>query len=203
MRERALIFGSSGHARVIASLIHVRYKDITFVTLDGSHGSLAESLVFADSDRLRASVDVYLGIGDNQIRRRLFEQLAEARFELPSCIADRVFVAHDAVVEKSALLCPGAVVMSGARVGRNVIVNTNSSVDHDCEVGDHTQIAAGVSLGGATKIETNCFLGMRCATLPGIRIGSNSHVMAGSLVVKDIPADVVAGGYPAVIVRRL
>ena len=201
--RKALIFGRGGHARVIASFIQDRYGEVLFVTLDGSDGSLLESEFWEHVDDHRASTDVFVGIGDNALRRKLFDRLEAARFELPVCIADGVFVARDARVGSGSVLCPGAIIMTGAEIGRNVVVNTNASVDHDCVVGDHSQLAASVTLAGGTKIGTNCFLGIRSATIPRVTIGANSQIMAGSLVVKDVPGDVVAGGFPAIVLKQL
>lgn len=50
---------------------------------------------------------------------------------------------------------------------------------------------------GKIIIEDNCFIGMRSILMPGIRIGSNSVVGAGSVVTKDVPNGSVVAGVPA------
>jgi maltose O-acetyltransferase len=52
-------------------------------------------------------------------------------------------------------------------------------------------------------IGDNAWLGGGVIVLPGVSIGANTVVGAGSVVVNDLPADVVAVGNPARIVRRL
>ncbi len=49
----------------------------------------------------------------------------------------------------------------------------------------------------------NCFIGARVMILPGVTIGSNVIIGAGSVVVKDIPTGVVAAGNPAKVIRRI
>lgn len=50
---------------------------------------------------------------------------------------------------------------------------------------------------GPIVIHDNCFIGMRAMLLPGIEIGPNSIVAAGSVVNKSIPPGEVWGGIPA------
>ncbi len=56
---------------------------------------------------------------------------------------------------------------------------------------------------GTIVIEDNCQIGLGAILLPGVRIGPNSIVGAGSVVSKDIPPDAVAAGNPARVVRPI
>lgn len=50
---------------------------------------------------------------------------------------------------------------------------------------------------GRITIHDNCFIGSGVILLPGIEIGPNSVVAAGSVVNQSVPPDTVAGGVPA------
>jgi len=52
-------------------------------------------------------------------------------------------------------------------------------------------------------IGKNVWIGNRCVILKGTNIGDNSVIAAGSVVTKDIPANVLAGGTPAKVIRNL
>ena len=52
-------------------------------------------------------------------------------------------------------------------------------------------------------IGDNVWIGMNAIILKGVTIGDNAVVAAGSVVSKDVPANVVVAGNPAVIVKRL
>ncbi|WP_363315970.1 DapH/DapD/GlmU-related protein [Chryseobacterium sp.] len=49
----------------------------------------------------------------------------------------------------------------------------------------------------------NVWLGGNVVVLPGVTIGSNSVIGAGSIVTKDIPSNVVAVGNPCKVVKNL
>ena len=53
------------------------------------------------------------------------------------------------------------------------------------------------------RLGDNVWLGDRSTVLKGVTIGDNSIVAASSVVTKDVPANVIVAGNPAVIVREL
>lgn len=52
-------------------------------------------------------------------------------------------------------------------------------------------------------LEDNVWLGMRTIVLKGVTIGTNTIVAAGSVVTRSLPANVIAGGIPARVIRSL
>lgn len=52
-------------------------------------------------------------------------------------------------------------------------------------------------------IEDNVWLGVNVTVMKGVTIGQNSVIGAGSVVTKNIPANVVAAGNPCVVVKQL
>ena len=107
--------------------------------------------------------------------------------------------------------------------GKNVYANFNLTCIDDTHiyVGDYTMIAPNVILATATHpvlpelreqgyqynmpihIGKNCWLGAGVIVLPGVTIGDNTVVGAGSVVTKDLPANVVAVGCPCRVLREI
>ena len=53
-----------------------------------------------------------------------------------------------------------------------------------------------------TYIGENCFIGAHSLIMPGVKIGNNSIVAAGSIVTKDVPPFTIVAGNPAKIIRE-
>lgn len=170
-----------------------------FVTIDPANEDFALAKLVAE----HADADFYVGIGNNIGRRRVAEKLLALGGSLPACIAPNAFIARDAEIAEAAVICLGSQIGSRARIGFACIVNTLSSVDHDCILGDVTQVTAGVTFGGAVVVGTNGFFGIKSAVIPDRTIGDDVVVMAGSLVTRNVPSRMMVGGSPAQIVRRL
>jgi len=185
MRE-VIIFGAGGHARVIASLLG---KPARFIEAE----SESEILALPDLSRF----EVYVGIGDNKARERLFLAAKERGAALPPLIAPSTYIAPDARFGEGVVVLPGAVVMTNAQLGSNCLIETAATVDHDSIIGPHTFIGPGVNILGGVKIGARCFFGVKSATFQGVSIGENVTVRAGSLVTRDVAANCKVGGIPA------
>ena len=199
MSERvAIIVGNGGQAHVIASLLpHRRIRFL--VEREPGPDDILQADYFAGSPDPDA--DHYIGIGDNDLRRACFDRLKSLGLTIASCIAPTAWCARDALLGEGVFLGAGAVVGARTRIGDNVIVNTLSSVDHDCDIGADTQLTPGVSLGSHLAIGHSCYFGMKSCLVPRLTLGDRVTVMAGSLVVRSAPDGVMLGGSPARIMR--
>ena len=60
-----------------------------------------------------------------------------------------------------------------------------------------------VEYGAPVRIDDDVWIGGGVIVCPGVTIGARSVIGAGSVVVRDIPADVLAVGNPCRVVRSL
>lgn len=108
-------------------------------------------------------------------------------------------------------------------IGKNVYTNFNLNLVDDGEIfiGDYVMIAPNVTICTGTHpiepslrekvtqfnlpvhIERNVWIGAGSIILPGVTIGENSVIGAGSVVTRDIPANVVAYGNPCRVAREI
>jgi acetyltransferase-like isoleucine patch superfamily enzyme len=91
----------------------------------------------------------------------------------------------------------GAVVAAEAQLGRQCIINTKASVDHENILGDGVEIAPGATLCGLVSVGTNAWVCAGATVLPRIKIGPDAVVGAGAVVTRDVPAGVTVVGVPA------
>lgn len=68
---------------------------------------------------------------------------------------------------------------------------------------NHAERAAGLEYGKSITIGDDVWVGGNSVICPGVSIGDRSVIGAGSVVTKDIPADVVAAGNPCRVIRSL
>ena len=65
-----------------------------------------------------------------------------------------------------------------------------------------TKLVAGATRLGTVRIGQRCFLGDSVIVLPGVAIGDDCVIGAGSVVTRDVPAGSVAAGNPARVVKQ-
>jgi acetyltransferase-like isoleucine patch superfamily enzyme len=89
-------------------------------------------------------------------------------------------------------------------IGDNVLLGPNVSLyaaTHPVDARLRTE--TGLENGAPIVIEDNVWIGGSVVILPGVRIGRDSTVGAGSVVTKDVPPGVVAAGNPCRVIRKL
>lgn len=201
-RRRALIFGKGGHAHVIRSLLpHAECRFV--VDRDPAPGDLLQADFFANDGAPADGCDLFIGIGDDRARRLYFDRLKALGLDIATCIAPTAWLAPGATLGEGVFLGPAATICARSHIGDNVIVNTHSSIDHDCAIGADTQITPGTTLGSHLLVGRGCYFGMKSCVLPRLEIGDGVQVMAGALVVRSAPAGVMLGGSPARVVRAV
>lgn len=89
-------------------------------------------------------------------------------------------------------------------IGDNTLIGTSVVVvDFDAhEINPQTRNRS-AGLQGDIVIGDNVWIGSNSMILKGVAIGNNTVIAAGSIVVKSIPANVVAGGNPCKVLREL
>jgi sugar O-acyltransferase (sialic acid O-acetyltransferase NeuD family) len=142
---------------------------------------------------------VVVAIGDNWWRRKVYRDLAQksSHLKFPVVKHPSAVVAASATVGKGAAILAGSHVGPGSRVGEFAIVNTASSMDHDCTLHDFASIAPGVFMGGLVRIGECSAIGVGASISDRISIGTHAVVGTGAVVVRDVPDLVVAYGNPA------
>ena len=136
-----------------------------------------------------------IAIGDNPLRRSVFERFQGAAWI--SVIHPEAFVHPSVRIGDGTVVFAGAVIQTDAEIGNHAIVNTGATIDHDCVLDDFVHVAPGVHLAGCVKVGEGGFLGIGAAAIMSITIGEWTTVGAGSVVVRDLPANIVAVGNPA------
>lgn len=88
-------------------------------------------------------------------------------------------------------------------IGNDVQIGPNVQLLTPTHPLDAEQRRAKLEAAEPIVIEDNVWLGGGAIVLPGVTIGANSVIGAGAVVTKDVPANVVAVGNPAKVIRRL
>ncbi|MDE6195635.1 MAG: sugar O-acetyltransferase [Erysipelotrichaceae bacterium] len=96
-------------------------------------------------------------------------------------------------------------ILDGAKVtfGDNVFIAPNcvfSTAGHPI---DSSQRIQGLEIALPITVGDNVWIGANVSVLPGVSIGNNTIIGAGSVVNKDIPEGVIAAGVPCKVIRKI
>jgi acetyltransferase EpsM len=98
---------------------------------------------------------------------------------------------------------PGVTVNSSTTIGAHCILNTNSSIDHDCILDNYVHISPNATLCGGISIGEGTHIGAGAVVIPGIKIGKWCTIGAGSVIINNIPDYSTVVGNPGKIIKQI
>lgn len=211
-RPKVFVYGASGHGKVVADILLAR-KDCELIGFIDDKSALQGVTVlrfpvFGSGEWLyeesrKMSFAVALGVGDNFVRQKLAMKCISWGIELMTAIHPLASVSDSARLGAGTVVMAHATINADAYIGDGVIVNTSAVVEHDVELGDFANVSPRAVMAGASRLGRLSHLAIGASILPGICVGANSLIGAGSVVIKNIPDGVVAFGVPARVQRTL
>ena len=215
MAKKYIIWGSSGHAKVLASLI-------------ADQGGIVAALFDNNPNATSALNNTPLFIGEKGFGEWVSKNNPTDYYGLVAIGGalgnirvgiNQIFRKHgvklEPLIHKNASVCPtaklgdgvqilaGCIVGPEAVIGEATILNHKASVDHECVIGKGVHLAPGATLCGLVNLEDNVMIAAGATVISRIKIGANTIVGAGSVVTKDLPSNVVAYGNPAKVIRKV
>ena len=205
-----LVLGAGGHGRVLLDGLRedgILVHGVLDPELATGSAVLGIAVLGTDDYLISchpASTAVLIGLGanpDTGLRQALFERTIKGGFAIEGFQHRSAIVSRTATAEQGAHIMAGAVIHTNSEIGRNVIINTAVTIEHDCRIGDHSAISPGAVLCGGVVIGELAFIGANATVLPGVTIGPRAIVGAGAVVTCDIAADAIVVGNPARTMR--
>ena len=96
-------------------------------------------------------------------------------------------------------------ILDGAKVtfGDNVFIAPNCVFSTSGHAIDSEQRGRGLEIAWPITVGDNVWIGANVSVLPGVTIGSDTIIGAGSVVNRDIPSGVIAAGNPCKVIRKI
>lgn len=145
----------------------------------------------------KQELNVATAIGDSNVRKSIIKRLKNSRNIYPVLIDPNAICSNEITYGEGVIVCAGTVITVNVKVGNHVIINLDCTIGHDAALGDYTTILPSVNISGYVVTEECVNIGTSSAVIPGKSIGEGTIVGAGSVVVKDLPANCTAVGAPA------
>lgn len=211
MNLPVIVIGGGGHAKVLIDILLASSINIVGFTdskPENKNQSMQGIRLLGDDNTIlqypTGNVQLVNGLGSVKStgkRREIYEYFKSLGYSFATVVHPASVISQDVRISEGAQIMAGAIIQPGSQIGRNTIVNTKVSIDHDCSLGDHVHLAPGVTLSGMVKVGNGVHIGAGATIIQGVRIGPDSLIGAGALVLKDVPAGSTAFGVPAKIIR--
>lgn len=200
METEIILFGASGHCKVVIDILQCNQEVITAIVDDNPKMPTLLGIQVEHSENFiqQEHQKCIVAIGDNAIRKQIVQRIG-GDFHL--AIHPKAIVSSYSKIGGGTVLMPGAIVNTDAIIGEHCIINTAAVVEHDCILEDYVHLSPNVSLAGGVIIGEGTHVGIGAKVIQGIKIGKWATIGAGAVIIKDVPDYAVVVGNPGRIIK--
>lgn len=211
MHEKLAIIGAASFAKEVYSQFNDQFsKDNIYFFVDDQYIDNSKKKLYnrpiLPISYLKENLDNFIltvAIGDPKSRRNVIEKnnLENAKFiNLIHRLAR--LLNRDIYIKDGCIICCNSILTCNITIGKQAHINLNTTIGHDCCIGDYFTTAPGVNISGNCTIGDNVYLGTNCSIREKISICSDVTIGMGSVVVKDITVPGTYIGVPARAIER-
>lgn len=204
-----ILWGGTGQAKVVRPIIeHYGAKVIAvfddtkglkspFPDVDLYCGWDGFQTWVKDRDRSKIGFCVAIGNPHGRMRMQIHERLINEGLVPVTLAHPTAWIADNAIIGAGSQILAGAIVCAEAKLGRQCIINTKASVDHECVLEDGVELAPAATFCGLIYAEKYAWICAGATVLPRVHIGEDAIVGAGAVVIKAVPSGITVLGVPA------
>ncbi|MFX0209172.1 MAG: DapH/DapD/GlmU-related protein [Candidatus Hodarchaeota archaeon] len=204
LASNAHIYGLSkiGKDTIIDSFVIVGYPIRTKTQKLASKGESRESI-----EKMFDEISTGSVIGKNNHIRPYTIIYESSILEDGVETGTNVVIREECSIGQGSIIGSGTVLDSGVIIGKNARIQSNNFIPPKISLGNNIFLGPGVQFSNdkypfssrliPTIVENGVVIGMGTIILPGITIGENAIIAAGSIVTKDVPQECVIMGAPA------
>ena len=202
--EQLLIIGCGDHSKVVTEIAEaLGVKNIQYLDqLKTINNFLGRKTYTKINENFIGNFIV--AIGDNFLREKVYlDFINKYKAATPiNLFHPKSIVSPRCKFGQGNVIISNSTVNSSSKIGNGVIINTSSSVDHDCYLKDFCSLAPGVNIGGNVVIGKRTFISIGAKIMHGINIGNDNVIGGCSFVNKDIEDNCVCYGVPSKVIRK-
>ena len=173
----------------------------------------SDKIIFGDWNELKNVIDANQDaiediIIENDCRNSGIPMLdmkeISARIEPGAIIREKVSIGQNAVIMMGAIINIGAVIGDETMIDMGAVLGGRATVGARCHIGAGAVLAGVIEPASAVPviIEDDVLIGANAVIVEGVHIGKNAVVAAGAVVLEDVPANAVAAGMPARVIKQ-
>jgi len=212
-KKRILLFGGGNQVHYTIDIIEKENKYEIAGIIDSVHPIGADRYgykVLGRQENLTQIVEEYkidaglITIGDNWSRSIVYNAIIKQMpsFEFVNAIHPSVIIGKNVELGFGVVMMAGVIVNPLAKIGNFTFFATGCQIEHDCIIEEYASVSAGSVMGGYVTIGKFSAITLGVTILDRLKIGENSVIGSGSLVLKDIPDNVLAHGNPINKIRE-
>ncbi len=195
-----LLYGASGHAKVVISCLRMNGMEVLAIFDDDISKKELWGIPVVGSYNadFEPNQPLIISIGFNDIRQKI---ASIVQHDIAQIIHSSAEIDDSVRIGKGSVIFQSATIQADAVIGQHCIINTSASVDHDCQIADFVHIAPNATLCGNVRVGMGTLIGAGSIVAPNLTIGQGCLIAAGSVITRSIPDFAVVRGNPGRVIK--
>lgn len=141
--------------------------------------------------------EALIAIGDPRERYDMAQKLPQNTKYFTFIHPSAILLGDDIEIGQGSIVCAGAILTTNIKIGKHAHINIQSTIGHDCTIGDYFTTAPGVNISGNCRVYDMVYVGTNAAIRQELTIHSGVTIGLNAGVVKHIEDSGVYTGVPA------
>jgi sugar O-acyltransferase (sialic acid O-acetyltransferase NeuD family) len=138
-----------------------------------------------------------VAVGDPRDRFDIVQRLPNNTQYFTFIHPSALVLGNDVEIGEGSIICAGVIITTNVKVGKHTHLNLQTTIGHDCTIGDYFTTAPGVNISGNCKIYDMVYVGTNAALRQELTIHSGATIGLNAGVVKHIEDSGTYTGVPA------
>ncbi|MFM2225333.1 MAG: hypothetical protein RJA07_1535 [Bacteroidota bacterium] len=207
--KKICIAGTGGFAREVFTLLidcvsdkQINLKDFVRFQMPDKDYIKTEIMgieTICDSEFNPTLHQLVIAVGEPKIRKKIVS-LFPKETEYATLIHPNAIISNWVNIGEGSIITAGCILTCNIEIGKHAHLNLQSTIGHDCIIGDFFTTAPSVNISGNCTIDECVYFGTKAAIKQGINVCSNVTIGMGGIVVKNVLESGVYIGSP---IRKL
>lgn len=147
--------------------------------------------------------EVLVAVGDSFLRKELIGRLPKETKYFTFIHKSAQILGNDVEIGEGSIICAGTIITTNCVLGKHTHLNLQTTIGHDCRIGNYFTTAPGVKISGNNEIGECVYIGTNASTKQKLKISDNVIVGMNAAVVKDIFESGTYVGVPAKKINKI
>ena len=194
------IIGAGGFGREVYWGFSLMERIITVFFVDDKYWDGSNELILPLSKFDPTEYSIVVAIGDPKDRFDIVQRLPKETKYFTHIHDSCQILGDDVIIGEGSIICAGTVITTNVKLGKHAHLNLQTTIGHDCEIGDYFTTAPGAKISGNCKIYDLVYVGTNASIKEKLTIHSLTTIGSNATVVKNIEE---SGTYVGVPVKKI
>lgn len=197
------IIGAGGFGREVYWSLNPIERNDTVFFVDDEYWDDSDEKILPLSLFESNKYEVIVAIADSKHRQRLVEQLPKKTKFFTHIHPSAQILADDVIIGEGSIICSGSILTTNIVLGKHSQLNLQTTIGHDCVIGDYFTTAPGAKISGNCDIGKRVYFGTNSSVKEKIKICDDVVIGLNGGVVKNIYESGIYVGVPVTKIRNL